>query len=134
MQTHYLLFATLQLLQLSVESRNLSLKRLLVLFRANFVEMRTKAELSLQLIDFVLALLLDPTNLLALTLSVDFIKISKHIVNQGKRELVSMLLTELVSKIVSSVWNPVIICSFSKITFFSIKSILTSYIVAKRRL
>ena len=96
--------------------------------------MRTKAELSLQLIDFVLALLLDPTNLLALTLSVDFIKISKHIVNQGKREFISMLLTELVSKIVSSVWNPVIICSFSKITFFSIKSILTSYIVAKRRL
>ena len=96
--------------------------------------MRTKAELTLQLIDLVLTLLLDPTNLLAFTLSVDFVKISKHIVNQGKRELVSMLLTELVSKIVSRVWNPVIICSVPKITFFCIKSILTSYIVVKGRL
>lgn len=63
-------------------------------------------QLSLQHVQLVASLLLDPCNLLFLALLPDLIQIRQQRIDKVKRKFVAMLLSELVCQLKGGVWNP----------------------------
>jgi hypothetical protein len=63
-------------------------------------------QLSLQNVELVASLLLDPCNLLLLAFLPDLIQIGEQRIDKVKRKFVAMLLPKLVRQLKCGVWNP----------------------------
>ena len=78
------------------ELRHLPLQCLLVLLGGNFVISWSECQLSLELIELLLGLLLYSCDLFLLAIPVDAIEVSEHFVHEVGTQLISMSLSEVV--------------------------------------